>query len=140
MTDHMDKPLWSGGMIVRSDGNNFIAELAAAAIAVKACPESLSMSLRIDSLATIGAIQKGPLSERKRIRAAGRAWLNLCREDFARKKLHIHLQHVSSHKGVQTPEQIGNDVADRLANDFRRQGETVGPVPYFTATEETLFL
>jgi hypothetical protein len=63
--------VWSGGLVVRSDGNNFIAEMAAAAIVTKACPPSLDLTLRIDSMATIGAITKGIVSERKRIRAAG---------------------------------------------------------------------
>ena len=59
--------------MVRSDGNNFIAEMAAAAIITKACPPQLELVLRIDSMATIGAITKGLVSERKRFRAAGRA-------------------------------------------------------------------
>lgn len=44
--------------VVRTDGNNFIAELAAAAIVVKARPRNHSLLLRIDSMATIGAIAK----------------------------------------------------------------------------------
>ena len=77
-------------MIVRSDGNNFIAELAAAATVIKSCPPSLPLTLRIDSQAAkaIGALQKGVVSERKRIRAAGRAWLNFCRQDFLQARPH----------------------------------------------------
>ena len=36
-TDH--KLLWKGGMPLRSDGNNFTAELAAAACSIKAVPK-----------------------------------------------------------------------------------------------------
>ena len=72
ITNSNHKEIWSGGLIVRSDGNNFIAEMAAAAIITKACPPQLELVLRIDSMATIGAITKGLVSERKRIRAAGR--------------------------------------------------------------------
>ena len=86
VTDSNHNHLWSGGMVVRSDGNNFIAEMAAAAVAIKACPLDLNMILRIDSTATIGAISKGQVSERKRVRAAGRAWLYLCRPEFYRKE------------------------------------------------------
>src|SRR6185437_6051888 len=62
-------PLWSGGLVVRADGNNFRAELAAAAVVLKACPKDTTLALKIDSTATIGAISKGIVSERKRVRA-----------------------------------------------------------------------
>src|SRR5690348_15911670 len=75
VTDENHKEIWSGGIIVRTVGNNFIAELAAASIVINACPLQFSINLRIDSKAAIGAIAKGPLSERKRVRAPGRAWL-----------------------------------------------------------------
>lgn len=65
-------------MVVRADGNNFIAEMAAAAMVIKACPNSdFLLKLRIDSTAAIGAITKGYVSERKRIRAVGRAWKSM---------------------------------------------------------------
>src|SRR6185436_10632410 len=100
VTDSKDTPIWSAGMIVRSDGNNFIAELAAAAIAIKSCPQSLDLTMKIDSKAAIGALTRGAVSERKRVRAAGRAWLNFCRDDFLRKRKQIKIQHVSSHRGL----------------------------------------
>ena len=40
----------------------------------------------------------------------------------------------------QTPEQKGNDAADALANKYRLEGESVGPVPYIVSTEEPLIL
>ena len=69
-------------MIVRADGNNFIAEIAAAASVVKAIPKGIPVTLLIDSMATIGALSQDVVSERKRVRAAGRAWLNWCRQDL----------------------------------------------------------
>ena len=80
------------------------------------------MTLRIDSTAAIGAISKGVLSERKRVRAAGRAWLNFSRQDFMEKRHAIQIQHVSSHKGTATTEQKGNDLADSVAKEYLRQG------------------
>jgi len=50
----------------------------------------------------------------------------------------IKIEHISSHKGTHTPEQVGNDHADRLANRFRVLGETSKPSPYLLATEEAL--
>ena len=127
ITNANHEEIYSGGLIVRTDGNNFIAEMAAAAAVVKACPTSVQLVLRIDSMATIGAITKGTVSERRRVRAAGRAWMNLCRNDFIEKQEKIRIEHVSSHKGSVTPEQVGNDMADRLANSFRKKGEASQP-------------
>jgi len=91
-------------------------------------------------MAAIGAISKGAVSERQRVRSAGRAWLNLCRSEYLSKKPHIVIEHISSHTGNQTPEQFGNDTADRLANQFRVQGEKNSEVPYLTLSEELFFL
>jgi hypothetical protein len=131
--------VFSGGLVVRTDGNNFIAEMAAASIVMKAFPLHVPLLLRIDSMATIGAITKGIVSERKRIRAAGRAWLNLCRMDFVQKQSNVTIEHVASHKGTHSAEQIGNDAADRLANKFRLKGEKSPPAPYLLETEELFF-
>jgi len=138
ITDDHHCPIWSGGFVARTDGNNFIAELAAAAIVSKACPDHLALILRIDSMAAIGALTQGAVSERKRIRAPGRAWLNLCRSDIGRKR--IIIEHVSAHTGAQSPEQKGNDTADALANRYRREGELLPPAPYLASTEEALIL
>jgi len=89
-------------------------------------------------MATIGAISKGTVSERKRIRAPGRAWLNFCRSEIGKKL--IEIEHISSHTGSLTPEQKGNDAADALANKYRLLGESIGPVPYLVSTEEPLIL
>jgi len=137
VTDNKHSSVWAGGMVVRTDGNNFVAELAAAAIAIKACPPLFPLKLCIDSKAAIGALTRGAVSERKRVRAAGRAWLNFCRDDFARKAHHIQIQHVASHTGLETPEQRGNHQADEYAKIFRNLGDQKGPVLYFTHSEES---
>ena len=138
ITDENHTPLWSGGAVIRTDGNNFIAELAAAAIVAKACPRNLPILIRIDSMATIGAISKGPVSEWKRIRAAGRAWLSFSRSDFSQIGRTIMVEHVRSHTGSQTVEQVGNDNADQLANKFRLEGERSVPALYLWESEEFL--
>ena len=123
-------------MSVRSDGNNFIAEIAAVSCAIKALPSNVQCTFYIDSMAAIGAISKGLVSERKRIRASGRAWLNYCQKEFLQKKPKIKICHISSHKGTKTPEQKGNDIADNLANSFRMLVECHAPVKYFMDGEE----
>jgi len=89
-------------------------------------------------MATIGALSKCVVSERKRIRAPGRAWLNFCRTEISKKQ--VSIEHVFSHTDDQTPERKGNDAADAMANKYRLEGESVGPVPYIVSTEEPLIL
>ena len=109
---------------MRTDGNNFLGELAAASVAIKACPINYPLILHTDSTATIGSISKGAVSERRRIRAAGRPWLNFRRNEFLEKHPRVKLEHISSHKGTSTKEQQGNDTADIIANEYRRLGES----------------
>jgi hypothetical protein len=139
ITDETNVPIWKGGLWVRSDGNNFIPEVAAASILIKACPDKLPLILNMDSKAAIGAISQGPLSERKRVRAAGRPWLNFSRTEFREKRNHIHLRHVRSHMGGITDDDKGNDTADTLANEYRRQA-TERVIPYFMYAEEHFIL
>jgi hypothetical protein len=85
-------------------------------------------------LATIGALRNIRVSERKRILAPGRPWLNFCRADLIKKWSQIEFEHISSHKGTHTAAQKGNDLADKIANEHRLRGESdsAQPAPYFT--------
>src|SRR4051812_8186869 len=47
LTDSKNNPIWSGGMAVRSDGNNFIPEIAAALVVIKACPAALKLTFAV---------------------------------------------------------------------------------------------
>lgn len=126
VTDGKHNQVWKGGFHVRSDKNNFVAEMAAASTVINAVPEKTKCTIWIDSMATIQALKKGTLlSERKRVRAAGRLWLN-----WARPLLdspHIQFQHVRSHTGNSSPSEVGNGMADSLANFYRLQGEKLPP-------------
>lgn len=42
------------------------------------------------------------------------------RQDIKKHKINIVVNHVSSHKGIETIEQYYNDIADKLANGFYR--------------------
>ena len=83
--DEKNQTLYKEGGIVRSDGNNFIPEIAAAAIVLNALPNHLYADIFIDSQATIAAIKEKPLSERRRIRSSGRAWKTFIRNGNERK-------------------------------------------------------
>ena len=139
MTDTEHKMIFKWGMSIRTDGNNFLAELAAASCVIKALPMDVSATLRIDSKAAIGAISKGAISERRRVRAAGRTWLNYCRNELNLKRKNINIEHVAAHKGNTLPEQIGNAAADELANRVRLSGEKQQPCPYFRPQRRALY-
>ena len=72
VTTNSHIPIHSGGGIVRSDGNNFIAEMAAATIIIKALPPNRTLTLYVDSVAAIQALGQEMISERKRIKSQGR--------------------------------------------------------------------
>ena len=129
-------PITSGGGIVRSDGNNFVAEMAAATVLLKALPPNRTVTMHIDSMATIQALGEGLISERKRVKAQGRAWKSFIRPTIAERKHQISIVHVKSHSGTVSPEQQGNDCADKMAKKFMIQGEKLEPLPYFTIGEE----
>src|SRR6185503_10966718 len=132
VTDDRNSEVWCGGIVVRTDGNNFIAELAASVVVCQACPPEFPLTLRIDSKAAIGALLKGVVSERKRVRAAGRAWLSFGRPALIAKRDHIFIEHVRSHQGVDSPEQVGNDRADVIAKSFLNKGSKLPPALYLT--------
>jgi hypothetical protein len=126
VTDDNHKEVWKGGFHIRSDSNNFIAEMAAASTVVNALPKHTPCTVWIDSLATIQALEKGNLvSERKRVRAAGRLWLNWARPCLDAPNLQF--RHVRSHTGISGPAEAGNEKADSIANAYRLQGEKLPP-------------
>ena len=127
-----------GGGAVRSDGNNFIVEMAAATVVIKALPPDRTMTMEIDSLATIQALRQGPVSERKRIKMQGRAWKSFLRPALTEKRSQILMLHVKSHDGLERPEQRGNDKADKIAKKLMNQAEALEPLPYFITAEKFL--
>ena len=66
----------------------------------------------------------------------GRAWKSSLRATLAEKRNRITIFHVKAHQGLQSPEQRGNDHADRMAKQFMNEGERLNPLPYFVAAEE----
>jgi hypothetical protein len=56
------------------------------------------------------------------------------------KRNQIFTSSMSSHKGISSPEQKGNDCADRMANYFRCKAESKAAVRYFMESEEKFIL
>ena len=84
-------PITSVGGAVRSDGNNFIAEMAAATVLLKALPPNRTLTMYIDSMAAIQALGEGLISERKRVKAQGRAWKSFVRPIIAERKYQVSI-------------------------------------------------
>ena len=67
VTTNSHIPIHTGGGTVRSDGKNFVAEMAAATIIIKALPANRTLTLYVDSVAAIQALGQGLISERKQV-------------------------------------------------------------------------
>jgi len=111
------KLLWEGGMGIRTEGNNYVAELAAAAILLSSVPYQVHLTLFSDCLSAINTLGLPPLSERKRLRTPARIWAAMG-QDARQKRPDLVIQHVKSHQGIATFEQIGNDRADQMAKHY----------------------
>jgi len=136
--DEKNQTLYKEGGIVRSDGNNFIPEIAAAAIVLNALPNHLYADIFIDSQATIAAIKEKPLSERRRIRSSGRAWKTFIRSGMKGKTQQVQVHHIKAHEGVENLFQRGNDTADKMAKEYMTRGEEMKATPYFTSMRKKL--
>src|SRR5207302_3624520 len=132
--------LYKEGGTVRSDGNNFIPEIAAAAIVLSAVPNHLNADIFIDSQATIAAIKEKPLWERRRIRSSGRAWKSFIRSGLKGKTQQVQIHHIKAHEGVESLSQRGNDAADKVAKEYMTRGEEMKAMPYFTSYEEEIVI
>jgi len=124
------KLLWEGGMGIRTEGNNYVAELAAAAILLSSVPYQVHLTLFSDCLSAINTLGLPPLSERKRLRTPARIWAAMG-QDARQKRPDLVIQHVKSHQGTATFEQIGNDRADQMAKHYLGLTEHDKPITYY---------
>ena len=124
--------LWEGGFGIRTDGNNYVAELAAATVLLSSIPEGTKLTLFTDCKSAIFTLgSPGTISERRKMRTPSRIWALKGRKIIQRRE-DVVLQHVRSHQGISTFEQKGNDRADQLAKQFLALTEEQGPLPFHT--------
>jgi hypothetical protein len=114
--------------------------MAAAAIILNALPRHLHADIYIDSQATIAALSNKATSERRRIRAPGRAWRNFISHTMKQKMGQFQVHHIRAHQGQKNRFQIGNDRADQVAKHHMLLGEESQAMPYFTTYEEEILL
>ena len=107
------------GSYFKASGNNYLAEAAAILAALMNTPAQAHLDIWTDAKSLLDAIVRGPGSERDRIRAAGRPVITSIRRVLKARQsaggTH-RLRHVRSHTGGDSPQEIGNDEADRRAN------------------------
>ena len=121
ITDIKHRPICELGGMVKTDGNNFLAEMAAVTMALSALASGQYLDIYSDSQATLAAVQNPPSSERKRIRAPGRAWKNRINLLLEKKNQFVNFHHIKSHQEIMNPNQWGNDRADRIAKTFLKK-------------------
>lgn len=106
--------IWAGGFRVLSRGNNYIAEYAAACVAIALVPPNCPLRLIEDNQGAVASQLSNP-SERKRIRSSARAWRNTFGLIMESRTAGTKIEHVRSHTGGNSFEELGNQAADRVA-------------------------
>ena len=123
---------------IRTDWNNFLAEMAGIALAIYAAPINVRLTIKTDSQAAIASISKKRTTERERIRGPGRALANTIRKMLQQRTAPTLLQHVTSHTEQTNEDADGNDAADHAANQARETNSMVEDLPHFMTNEETV--
>lgn len=129
----------------RASGNNFLAEVVAIIAALQLVPASAPVEVYSDSLAAIGAANRGRIwdwlagvrtglyavSQRARAVAAARPAMNMLRATMAARRGTVVFRHVRAHTGCRDVASRMNAIADAVANRVRRRWEgRSAEVPY----------
>jgi hypothetical protein len=127
----------------KSSGNNFLAELAGIAVALRIIPIDAHVIIKTDSLAAVLALKKQHRSERKRLRTAARPMIRMIQEMIDKRRDNTgqtSLQWIKAHTNGSSTEAVWNDVADRLANEGRVEGQRYDSIPDFTYFDEPILM
>ena len=91
------KTIWEGGTAIRTDGNNYTGELAAITLVLEAIPRDQGIFVHVlsDAEAALFGLMGGPLSERKGLRSASRAWSERARRGFEAWRRDCKLTHAT---------------------------------------------
>ena len=117
----------------RPSGSNFLGESNALLAAIVSTPSDVDLRIVSDCLSAKMSADKGRLREwpsarllsqyalpqRRRILAAARPVFNLIRKVIEEREASTQIDWVRSHTGAQDPNSIGNEWADKAANDAR---------------------
>lgn len=123
---------------LRSGGNNYIAELVAILGTLVLVPGQMDLIICTDSKAAMYAIQKEFVSERKRIRAAARAYIGFIRRLVKQRRGTTIICHVKAHTTKDCPRTRMNALADEAANQGREEMDE--DVPAFDLGEDRVIM
>jgi ribonuclease HI len=120
----------------KTSGNNFAAELMAILMAVRLTPTNVPLTVYTDSLSATQALGRdlGYQSERRWLRTAARPLVRSIYKTIAMRTAPTSLEWIRAHTGGRDEKAVGNDRADRLANEGRRKGEGQS-LPEFTQND-----
>lgn len=120
--------IWEGGFRVCSYGNNYVAEYAAACVALAITPNHIPLTLVEDNLGAIASQWNTNLTERKRLRSSARGWRNTFESLLGKKSASVEICHIKAHTQSQDFLSLGNASADALAKWALQQSSPPLPV------------
>jgi hypothetical protein len=127
-------PIWTHVLVVDTRGDNFASEVIATLAAILGVPLDADLLIVTDALSALQSIHYGRtwdwglcahlssfgIPDRKRILAAMRPYITYIRMAITQRTGRTTLEHVRSHSGATTTHALGNDRADKIANEARR--------------------
>jgi hypothetical protein len=145
---------WSHVLVVDTRGDNFASEVIATLAAILGVPLDVDLLIVTDALSALQSIHYGRtwdwglrahlssfgIPDRKRILAAMRPYITYIRLAITQRTGRTTLEHVRSHSDANTTHALGNDRADKAANEARRAVtfDWVGPNVQDTAACEPI--
>jgi hypothetical protein len=127
-------PNWTHVLVVDTRGDNFASEVIATLAALLGVPLDVDLLIITDALSALQSIHYGRtwdwglrahfssfgIPDRKRVLAAMRPYITYIRMVIAQRTGRTTIEHIRSHSGATTIHALGNDRADKVANEARR--------------------
>jgi hypothetical protein len=125
--------------IFKTSGNNFLAELIAIQMTMMTVPVNTHLNIYTDSKAAKYAIEKVHPSERSMLHTAARPLIRSIqhiRQQREREGCNTNITWMRAHTEGSSYEQKANKQADWVANNARREAETMDSLPNYLWNEE----
>ena len=109
----------------------YYTELAAITRAVLAAPLGVDINIYTDSKSSIEAVKRylDEVNDRRKLRIAGRPFLDLIQQLISMRSGRVQLLHVHSHTDLKDQHSVGNKVADFVAGSLLRKDDKGRPLP-----------
>ena len=117
----------------------YYTELAAITRSIMAAPSGVHLNIHTDSKSSIEAIRRymDEVNDRRKLRIAGRPFLELIQRMIETRSGQVQLHHVRSHTDLKDQHSSGNKVADFVAGSVLRKDEKGKRIPCPWLTRDT---